>query len=357
MFVLCETGTMNRQEAKRWCFTINNPTDDDKWWEKPEISGQLEYLVVQEERGEEGTVHYQGFVIFKSKKRLSWIKNNCNNRGHFEVTKGSNKEASDYCKKDETYTGGLRVEIGQMPERKAGKASERLEKAADELDQIKTVYKRPREIDSMTLLQSGFTQAYKLCTDDILGPFRPNLRILTLIGPPGCGKSWTINSFFPHHGLCIYGNSGCWFQNPSADCMIFEEFNGQIQLQKMLQYLDPYPLALEVKGRMAPACYDTVIITSNVTPKWWYPINDSSKREAAVHALWDRLGFCDNGNYRPHRGTGIYLEAPPKEDFATLDEDEYILSLRTWFRANIAVALNIELEDMDDRDGDGDGSG
>ena len=45
-----------------------------------------------------------------------------------------------------------------------------------------------------------------------------------------------------------YGNNGVWFQNPLSDVMVFEEFCGQIMLQRMLQFLDPYPLALEVKG-------------------------------------------------------------------------------------------------------------
>ena len=35
--------------------------------------------------------------------------------------------------------------------------------------------------------------------------------------------------------------------------MVFEEFAGQIPLQKMLKLLDPYPMALEVKGGMRPA--------------------------------------------------------------------------------------------------------
>ena len=38
---------MNRQEAKRWCFTINNPTDEDKWWDKPGMMDNIEYIIVQ----------------------------------------------------------------------------------------------------------------------------------------------------------------------------------------------------------------------------------------------------------------------------------------------------------------------
>ena len=47
------------EQSKRWCFTINNPTDDDKFWENDEQREHLEYLIVQQEVGEEGTPHYQ----------------------------------------------------------------------------------------------------------------------------------------------------------------------------------------------------------------------------------------------------------------------------------------------------------
>lgn len=300
--------------AKRWCFTINNPTDDDKFWEKDTFQKELvQYMVLQEERGEQGTLHWQGFIILKKREKLTWLKAHINERAHFEVTRGTNEEASDYCEKDDTYTGGLRVKIGSLPEKaKAGKANERLEDAAEELDIIKDGYKRPRDVKSMTLLCPGFISAYKELTSDILGPYRPELQILTLIGPPGCGKSFSIEKYFAGHGRCICGNNGVWFQNPLSDVMVFEEFCGQIMLQRMLQFLDPYPLALEVKGGMRPAMYNLVIITSNTPPNAWYKGDEAGqqgKRTDALLALWDRLGYS-NGAFVPARTCGHYCEAP-----------------------------------------------
>lgn len=187
--------------AKRWCFTINNPTDQDKFWcdDEEENSKTFQYIIVQEEQGhEEETKHWQGFLILKDKKRLTWLKNHVNARAHWEVAKGTNEQARDYCRKDDTYTGGLRYEFGALPARaEIKKRDERLQDAAEELDLIKEAYKRPSDVSSLTLLCPGFVAAYKELTSDVLGPYRPDLKIITLIGPPACGKSFAIQKHFP----------------------------------------------------------------------------------------------------------------------------------------------------------------
>lgn len=340
----------NRQNAKRWCFTINMATPEAKqaeydcWGLGPADGPQgawythkddILYLHFQEECGEEGTHHLQGFVIFKKCVRLSWLKR-FHDRAHWEVTRGTNQQADDYTKKQDTKVpGGMELTIGQLPERAAApKRSEMLMEAAEQLDMVKQGYKRPSDIPSLTLMQCGFVSAYKALTADVLGPYRPELRILTLIGRPGIGKSFAIQKWCPVHGRCIYGNNGCWFQNPTADVMVFEEFCGQIPLQRMLQLLDPYPLALEVKGSMAPAMYTKVIITSNTPPSDWYKGDEAGqpgKRTDSIRALWDRLGYS-GGGYIPVRNTGTYLQ-DPLDDVPTTQAwfDDHV---HTWATAN-----------------------
>lgn len=139
------------------------------------------------------------------------------------------------------------------------------------------------------------------------------------------------------------GNSGTWFQNPISKVMVFEEFCGQIQLQRMLQFLDPYPLALEVKGGMRPAMYNLVIITSNTTPDKWYKGDEAGvpgKRTDALLALYDRLGY-NGGGYIPVRKCGHYLEVP----------DGSIAEQRRWFHDELEKLfpeLLIEEEEQDE---------
>ena len=346
-----------REHAKRWCFTINNHSDVDIWWAKGEHNNimdefmmevhKIKYFIAQEEEGEEcHTRHIQGFVIFHKVMYLTGLKK-ITKRAHWEVTRGTDQQASDYCEKEETrMEGGRRWKWGELPKREIKSRDDRLADACDVLDSLKEGYKRPAEIDSCTLMQCGFIQAMNALCADILGPYRPTLKIISLIGVPGSGKSHAIQVNCPNHGRMIYGNNGNWAQNPTADVMVFEEFNGQIPLQRMLQMLDPYPLALEVKGRMAPAMYTVVIITSNTTPDMWYPIKASDEQEPAVlqrkmdsiHALWDRLGY-KHGGYTPVRKTGIYVQGT-----GNIEED------RNLFMRELGKALDIPEPIEDDEE-------
>lgn len=86
--------------AKYWCFTLNNPTADERT-KVVALDGDvsLEYLVFGNEVGESGTPHLQGFVSFVARVRLTQLKQVISDRAHFEVAKFPEK-AAEYCKKD-----------------------------------------------------------------------------------------------------------------------------------------------------------------------------------------------------------------------------------------------------------------
>ena len=115
-----------------------------------------------------------------------------------------------------------------------------------------------------------------------------------------------------------------------------------ISLQKMLKYLDPYPMALEVKGGMRPAMYETVIITSNTRPDGWYRNEEQDgKRTDSLLALWDRLGF-KNGNNTICRTCGTYLE-PAQPGAITR---QWLNSTRNWFMGQLIRACGIAAHEV-----------
>lgn len=102
--------------AKNWCFTINN--HDNESLVLLRNSSQLpccRYLVFQQEVGEEGTSHIQGFISLKSQQRLNQLKTLVGNRAHLEVAKGSPQQNRDYCSKSKTAVAGTFEEYGELP--------------------------------------------------------------------------------------------------------------------------------------------------------------------------------------------------------------------------------------------------
>ena len=98
--------------AKRWVFTWNNYTNDDKQSLATASAGDLgiTYMVYGEEVGESGTPHLQGFVILNQRRSLAWLRTKISASAHFEVARGTPQQAADYCKKDGAFTeyGNLR---------------------------------------------------------------------------------------------------------------------------------------------------------------------------------------------------------------------------------------------------------
>lgn len=312
--------------CKHWIGTIPKFDKDNvetpKFWENPNTLEHIAYLLGQEEQGhgETAYVHYQVYLVLKEKKRLTWLKKHIHPTAHWEKKRGTVAEAVDYVTKQDTRVpNGLQFEIGERPKEQTDSAHEAVAanrlrekdeiqlQAQDILERLnKGEFIAWRDVPTDIQMKSGFLQAYKMATKDMVGPARPDLKIITIIGPPGCGKSFAISTVFPKAGRWLKGNNGHWFCNCKSEVMVFEEYSGQIELQNMLKYLDPYPLALEVKGGTEPAMYRLVIITSNTPIEAWYTTADeyrdkpgdptavtTSKRRRTdgLGALWDRLGY------------------------------------------------------------------
>lgn len=98
----------NRAQGVRWCFTLNGPTADVVF--DPDI---MLYLVYGYETGESGTDHFQGYVHFRKRRRITEIKALGADWAamHLLQARGTVLQNRDYCTKE----GGLIREDGVMP--------------------------------------------------------------------------------------------------------------------------------------------------------------------------------------------------------------------------------------------------
>lgn len=124
-------------QSKRWCFTLNNPSDEDELRICSLIDNEtVKYVCFGRERGESGTFHFQGFVIFTRNHRLRAVKQFIGDRAHLEPARGSSEQARDYCFKDGDYE-----EFGEFPSRQ-GKRTD-LDDAIEWADAFMAEHKRP----------------------------------------------------------------------------------------------------------------------------------------------------------------------------------------------------------------------
>ena len=82
--------------ARGWCFTINNPEDED-WIGIRAMKAK--YWIVGNEVGEEETPHLQGYVCFTMGRTFSAVKKDLP-RAHIEAAKGTQAQNIAYCSKD-----------------------------------------------------------------------------------------------------------------------------------------------------------------------------------------------------------------------------------------------------------------
>lgn len=103
-------GKKQVSPAKNWCFTLNNYDNEDIKTICSISSSNCKNYIFQEERGEGGTKHLQGFCEFITKVRpMSVFKSLV--RIHWEKCKGTKQQNIDYCSKEATRDGKIFTNI------------------------------------------------------------------------------------------------------------------------------------------------------------------------------------------------------------------------------------------------------
>lgn len=97
---------MSEFRVRSYCFTINNPTDDDV---DSLLDLSFRYLIFGFEEGEEGTPHIQGYVYFHNAILFSSF-HKLLPRAHIEETRGSPTQNRTYCSKEGDF-----YEFGELP--------------------------------------------------------------------------------------------------------------------------------------------------------------------------------------------------------------------------------------------------
>lgn len=258
--------------AKHWCFTINNYTDADiHKLNDFSLHEQCKYIVYGKETGESGTKHLQGYVSLCSRLQLPKLREYISARGHFEISRGTPKQAADYCKKDGDF-----VEFGGLPERSGTR---------NDLQAVQTRIREGATRDEIRDEFFGVYIKYPRSLDAYINDFKPkrNWQTENIIfwGKTGKGKTRAVYDYIKEDE--IYAHPGeSWFDGYQGQSVVlFDDYNGsEFKLSYLLKLLDRYPMQVPVKGGYVNWIPRHIYFTSNKDPNEWYSGCNEEQRNA-----------------------------------------------------------------------------
>lgn len=287
--------------SKNWCFTINNYTvEDDHLLQNMPYA----YLLYGKEVGEQGTPHYQGYVQFLKRYRLTGLKK-LHPKAHWTIAKGSSLDNHTYCTKDHDYQefgiirdtlGAAAKGVNSMVERIA-RNQRMLTAPFDDLIASGDIH--PNQIRGLKNAISDIKEQ----RNRLNPPKRLDgeLHHLWYWGEAGTGKSVKAQDDHPN---AYHKNANKWWCGyDGEDVVIIEDFDKRHE--KLAYHLklwaDRYPFPAEIKGgSLGKIRPKIIVITSNYHPRDIWPESQDLKpieRRFNIVHFPDKTPFTQTEDY------------------------------------------------------------
>ena len=269
-------------KSARWCFTVNNPGQYRPQWD-PTI---MQYMIWQLERGASGTLHIQGYVRFNSPRTLAAVKNClvCQ-EAHVEVANGTEEQNKEYCSKAASKEAGP-FEFGHYDPSK-GKKGKRTD-IIELKDAIKKGATMAELAESHPEALVRYPSGVQVLRQALLGegPKTRDVTVHILWGPTGTGKTHRVRTAFDKVYAVSPGRDP-WGRYQGEDVVLFDEFDwSSWPLDRMKEYLDKWPVALDCRYMDKTARWTKVFIIANTDPRNWYSLSAQSSRDALFRRIW-----------------------------------------------------------------------
>lgn len=260
------TGINKR--AKRWVLTWNNPPEN--WRDVLEYLFQRfngKYIIAEEERGEEGTFHIQGYVRFGQSLYYRTLRSIV--PGYWDIARGDEVSNYRYC----TKSGVGILEIGErlnVVENWVSKV-DKLKKMLEDLGRLNWTDFEDR-YPAEAFNQRKKLLEWKFAHTKSGRVWNGNLpeKNLWVYGQPGTGKSRWAHNLLPMEQIYKKNVNKWWdgYEDLSVKIVLIEDFpiddkKWLINIVKI--WADRYPFNGEVKGgtvKVTPGRW-LLIVTSN----------------------------------------------------------------------------------------------
>lgn len=279
---------------------------DNDWLRK-----ECQYFVYQiEECPTTKRKHYQCFAQFNTRSYYTKVKRLFLELGvmepmsvHCEPRKGTVKDATDYCRKENTRVDGPYA-MGEVRgyEDRPGKRNDlkRMREVTAEERFIHMDQVLSNDDDSVHVVAARhfrYTQAHIQRNVRQRAQQWRDVKVTVLWGTTGSNK--TRYAMGTPDGVVRppFKWEPCtpeWWDGYAGErTVIIDEFYGQLKPERMLALLDGYTLRLPIKGDFSYALWNKVYITSNVAPMHWYGESVPRDVKAALMRRIDRVVHMD----------------------------------------------------------------
>lgn len=259
---------MPTPQGKFWCWTLNNPTEEElvSLQTIQLISPEIQYLVFQKEVGQQNTEHLQGYLELTARKTLRQVKQLLGDRLHLERRKGTPEQARTYCMKEDGRLDGP-FEYGDFSGTRISNAGRRTDLAVVR-ERIRTGASELDIADEFFALWCQYHGSFRRYRTMCFPVRNWKSRVIVCVGPPGTGKSRYAMENYP--GAYWKQRSEWWDQYEGHETVVLDDFYGWLPYDTLLRMCDRYPCLLQSKGGQVQFLAKTIIITSNHTPAQWY---------------------------------------------------------------------------------------
>jgi len=235
---------------------------------------ELTWIRGQLERGEEdGYLHWQLCCAFSRKKTLGQVRDFFGPY-HAELTRS--EAAADYVWKEETRVDGTQFEFGSKPIRRNAKHD------------WDAIWEAAKTGDLQAIPPSIRLQSYRTIRAigaDFAKPVGMERSCYVFWGRTGTGKS---SLAWERAGMDAYPKdprTKFWCGYGGQETVVIDEFRGGIDISHILRWLDRFPVIVEVKGGSVVLNARTIYVTSNISPREWYPGLDEETQNALLRRL------------------------------------------------------------------------
>lgn len=290
------------KRSRKWCFTLNNYTDEEvNKINKLGENKTIKWLLYGKEKGENGTPHLQGCIVFINARRFTAVKKSISSRCHLELMKGSFSQNADYCKKEGNFK-----EFGKQPDDPLNKGEKEKQRWKDVMECVKSgdlekVAELHPDIYLRNLRQLDYARARYV--NGAKGRLKPDdLTCHWLWGEPGTGKTRAVWDNY-EDSLYVKGANKWWDQYDGESTVLIDDVDARFvreHWQLFKQWADVYPFTAEIKGgTLKHIRPQRIIVTSNQSMDMIFPDWDAGNSAALKRRFKEYEFKADNAVVYP----------------------------------------------------------